>query len=243
MKIRNSKHQKNLDSHGYFSLLTKKRIIGLIDQILVRMETESLAYPSSEKSEYFRLPFLYRDGQINDEISYNAVFNILNSSSLFINKFKFIPLGVQKLDSSLHWGNACELLRIYKKHLIVSKSASSDEIAKLTVINPNDGEKKYRIVINDEYNEPIEVDSTNPSWELLLKIAKERDVFDWPNPKKSLDYFNSNKQCRLYTRTGYSITKILKIDRSVIKAALSIELISERQYKQRLNQIKSSKNT
>lgn len=132
-----------------------------------------------------------------------------------------------KLDLSLKWSDACKLLQKYKKQLIASRSVSSDVIAKLTIVAPkNENMKKYKIVINDRYEDPIEADRTEPTWRLLFNVAEEGEVFEAKSPKQALDYLNSNKNCRLYSRTGYPIAKILKTENEAVVAAIPVEFIN-----------------
>jgi len=110
-------------------------------------------------------------------------------------------------------------------------------IKKLELVKPKSG-NKFKVVINEDYLNPINADMAKSSWELLFQIA-EKNLTEAEGHKSSFDYFNTNKGCRLYTKTGYQPTKILKVEGGYILPAIEVEVITEKAYQQRAN--KSSK--
>ena len=116
-------------------------------------------------------------------------------------------------------------------------SAHSSEnkglIRNLELVKPKIG-NRFKIVVDDDYLNPVPADKTKPSWDLLFRVA-EKDIVEAEGHKASLDYFNSNKGCRLYTKTGYQITKILKVEGGYILPAIEIRVITEKAFQQRAN--------
>ena len=116
-------------------------------------------------------------------------------------------------------------------------SARSSEnkglIRKLELVKPKIG-NRFKIVVDDDYLNPIPADKTKPSWDLLFRVA-EKDIVEAEGHKSSLDYFNTNKGCRLYTKTAYQLTKILKVEGGYILSAIEIKMITEKAFQQRAN--------
>jgi hypothetical protein len=91
----------------------------------------------------------------------------------------------------------------------VPKPARQPETIKsIIIVKPRTEEgDKIKIVLNDMYASPIEVNRNLPTWELLLEIA-DQQYADFRN-KSSLDYLNTNKENPIYKSTGLKLTKIL----------------------------------
>lgn len=106
-------------------------------------------------------------------------------------------------------------------------------IKKLELVKPKAG-NKFKIIINEDYLNPIYGDRAMPSWDLLFRVAEE-ELMDAENHKNAIDYFNSNKKCRLYTKTGHDCTKILKVEGGYISPAVEIKIITEKAFQQRAN--------
>ena len=112
-------------------------------------------------------------------------------------------------------------------------SENKGPIKKLELVKPKTG-NKFKVVINEDYLNPIQGDRAIPSWDLLFRVA-EGDMVDAENHKNAIDYFNSNKKCRLYTKTGHDRTKILKVEGGYISPAIEIKIITEKAFQQRAN--------
>lgn len=112
-------------------------------------------------------------------------------------------------------------------------SENKGPIKKLELVKPKSG-NKFKIVINGDYLNPIYGDRAMPSWDLLFRIA-EKDIIDAENHKNAIDYFNFNEKCQLYTKTGHSVTKILKVEGGYISPAIEIQIITEKAFQQRAN--------
>jgi len=114
-------------------------------------------------------------------------------------------------------------------------------IEKLDIVKPKNGDK-FLVVVNDDYQNPIKVDKAKPSWEMLFMVAEEEEL-EGKNYKASLEYFNTNRRCKLYTQTGCSLTKIFKTEYYIVPM-IPIEMIGDKAFKQRQNKAeKSLKNT
>ena len=121
-----------------------------------------------------------------------------------------------------------------------SQLGGENKIKIITVVEPENKKNIFKIVINNDYLHSLTADRIKPSWNLLFKIAQKEQV-PLEGNKGSLDYFNSNKNNKIYTQTGYKKTKILKIISNTIVPNIKIELISEKTFKIRRN--KSLKET
>jgi|GEM_PF-3258207 len=221
------------------SLPARNAVINVIDLLIGRVDLEINACSDINKLVFFRLPFI-RQLDIKTQGDFILTFDLLKKHRLFQNKFNFVGLsGIEKNDKKLKWEDFVTSLNEFKREILLSRKMSSDTIIKLTLIlSKNEYEKKYKIVINEKYKSPIEVDSVKPSWQLLLKLAKDKYIqIENDSDKSAFDYLNSNKRCRLYTKTGYSVTKILRMERGYIKAEIPIETMTDRQYRQTLNKI------
>jgi len=107
-------------------------------------------------------------------------------------------------------------------------------IKKLELVRPRSG-NKFKVVINEDYLSPVQADKAISSWDLLFRIAEGEDIIDADHHKNAIDYFNFNKKCRLYIKTGHSITKILKVEGGYISPAIEIKMITEKAFQQRAN--------
>ena len=112
-------------------------------------------------------------------------------------------------------------------------SENKGPIKKLELVKPKAG-NKFKVVINEDYLNPIYGDKAISSWDLLFRIA-EGDIVDADNHKNAIDYFNFNEKCQLYTKTGHSVTKVLKVEGGYISPAIEIKMITEKAFQQRAN--------
>ena len=113
-------------------------------------------------------------------------------------------------------------------------SENKGPIKKLELVRPRSG-NKFKVVINEDYLSPVQADKAISSWDLLFRIAEGEDIIDADHHKNAIDYFNFNKKCRLYIKTGHSITKILKVEGGYISPAIEIKMITEKAFQQRAN--------
>ncbi len=116
--------------------------------------------------------------------------------------------------------------------------SKSEQIKKLTLIGSKDT-IKYRVVVNDDYDNIIQVGKgkTGSTWKLLWAVATKEPV-SAANRKTSFDYLNSNKKCVLYEQTGLKLTKILVTRSGRILPGIPMEIISDKTLIKRLNKLK-----
>lgn len=114
------------------------------------------------------------------------------------------------------------------------------QISKLTLVGSNDA-TRYKIIANDDYRKVIEVDKTKSdgAWAVLWAVANggQRSA---QKHKEQIDYLNYNSNCRLYSKTGYSTTKILGVKANNIVMNVSIEKISNTALEKRIRKLKTT---
>ena len=130
-----------------------------------------------------------------------------------------------------------QLVNFYRSRFVkpspTLSSKNKDPIKKLELVKPKAG-NKFKVVINEDYRNPIDSDKAISSWDLLFRVA-EGDIIDADNHKNTIDYFNFNEKCQLYTKTGHSVTKVLKVEGGYISPAIEIKMITEKAFQQRAN--------
>lgn len=99
------------------------------------------------------------------------------------------------------------------------------------------GEDEFRVIINDSYKKPLLCKSKIFSWKVLYEIAKEKS-FDFSSEDKekvenTIDYFNNNKNNKIYSGTHLNLTRILKLEGESVLPTMSITLITEKEFKKR----------
>lgn len=124
----------------------------------------------------------------------------------------------------------------------VSRKASSKFIEEIICVEPEKDTNSFKVVINGDYPNHIWANKTKEdcSWDLLYEVARGGDASVNGSRKKNLDYFNNNKSNKIYTRTGYGVTKILKQEGEYVRAEENIKIstITEKTFKTRLNKFK-----
>ncbi len=135
------------------------------------------------------------------------------------------------------WESKTESITLATKGQNVSVGKNSLKlihVEKIICVKPDDEDKKYQMIINDNYVNPLMCDRVKPSFDLLFKVA-EGERPSAGEYKSNLDYFNTNKQNRIYTQTGLSLTKILKIIDGDIHPNIVMDVISEKALATRQN--------
>ena len=114
----------------------------------------------------------------------------------------------------------------------IARKIKSSFIKKITCVKQN-YTNNYLIIINNDYQFPLEVDGSKSSWQLLFEVAENKSTFRDPEKKvkNNLYFLNSKKDCKLYSQTGYKPEKILDQKGEIISALIDIGVISEKQYK------------
>jgi hypothetical protein len=131
--------------------------------------------------------------------------------------------------------------RFDEKHLVVGPLSKNVEVSsnkplikKLTIVEPEAG-NRYQIIVNENYRmKPLSVDRKKKCWGLLLRVMKG-DFIEADEHKNSIEYFNVNLRCLLYTRSGCALTKILGIEGGTIALNINKEIISPKALATRQN--------
>lgn len=92
---------------------------------------------------------------------------------------------------------------------------------------------KVRVVINGNYQGAFER-SLGKYWSCLLRIA-EQEQFSWERVRTTVNYFNTNAKCPIYTRGGHRLTQILQVEEGLVVPSVPIEVITEKAYQTRVN--------
>ncbi len=119
-----------------------------------------------------------------------------------------------------------------KKQLISPRNKSfirgDDAINKITLCKIG---SDLMVAVNDDFKNYIEVNlQNNESWGNFYKIAFGEEV---KHKKSIIDYFNSNKKNKLYSKTGLPPQKILRRKNDMIEFNIEKEIIMEKAFKLR----------
>lgn len=224
---------ENLIKIDDFSQETRNMIVEILDIILYKLEL-FLTTNSTKETDQIEMPFFYLEKQRFDLHDVKKVTEILEK---YFGKlgFKFPLRGIDKTKETASWEELYNEIKNFRGSIKSRRPIlSGDKIAELLIVKPNTDSNNYLVIVNQKFNKPIKADRAKPSWELLFTIANDKEVLYSDEHKTSLDYFNSNKRCKLYTQTGLSLTKILQRENRYIVPVIKIEVISEKAYKQRI---------
>lgn len=125
-------------------------------------------------------------------------------------------------------------LTALKEELKTKGQSKIGLITSIICVKANESQNTYRLILNENYEKVLSADRAKPSWDLIFKVASEESIRS-DSHKSSLDYLNVNPSCKLYSKTGYSVTKILKSEDGYIVSVIPITMITEKAFQQRLN--------
>jgi hypothetical protein len=225
---------ENLIKIDDFSQETRNKVVEILDIILYKLELFLATNNDTEKADYVEMPFFYKE---YERISLHNVKKVTEVLEKHFGKlgFKFPLRGIDKTKTTASWKNLYNEIKNFHDSLKSKRPIlSGDKIAEMLIVEPSTDSNSYLVIINQKFNAPIKADRAKPSWELLFQIATEKEVAYSDSHKTSLDFFNSNRRCKLYTQTGLSLTKILQRENRYIVPVIKIEVISEKAYKQRI---------
>jgi len=225
---------ENLIKIDDFSQETRNKVVEILDIILYKLELFLATNNDTEKADYVEMPFFYKE---YERISLHNVKKVTEVLEKHFGKlgFKFPLRGIDKTKTTASWKNLYNEIKNFHDSLKSKRPIlSGDKIAEILIVRPSTDSNNYLVVINQKFNTPIKADRAKPSWELLFQIATEKEVAYSDSHKTSLDFFNSNKRCKLYTQTGLSLTKILQRESRSIVPAVRIGIITEKAYKQKI---------
>lgn len=217
-----------------FSQETRNKVVEILDIILCKLELFLSTNNDTEKTDNVELPFFYKE---YEHISLHDVKKVTEILEKHFGKLGFgFPLrSIDKTKTTASWKNLYVEIKNFRDSLKSKRPVlSGDKIADILIVKPNTDSNNYLVIVNQKFNKPIKADQAKPSWELLFEIANNKEVTYSDEYKTSLDYFNSNKRCKLYTQTGLSLTKILQRESRHIVPAVKIGIITEKSYKQKI---------
>jgi hypothetical protein len=103
---------------------------------------------------------------------------------------------------------------------------------------PRRNEGLVTIVINGDYTKSISV-RWGKYWEFLIRAA-EGERFSYLENRGTVDYFNTNRRCPLYTQGEYELTRILGKDYEFTVFKVSVEILTPKMFQTRLNKMLKS---
>jgi hypothetical protein len=144
-------------------------------------------------------------------------------------------LGMHRRAILLRIKNDEQFFRDYKRIDAKKEKDTRNVIEKIEIIENERGDK-LRVFINGDYtNEKITPEKESDYWIALLEIAKEKKVVCDSNrsAKSIVDFFNTNQDNMLYTRSGYALSQILTKENNVASALIPIKVITKKAVTQR----------
>ena len=217
----------------------RRDIALVIDTILKRFELARAAYGDPENRRLVRMPFMNRGSDEPDLADVIMVLRII-SGLIGSGGVRLGPAAIERLDEKASWKWLEERLQALRRRalskLAVGKGAQS--ITSLSIVRPKNS-NRFKIVINGDYSLSLEGDCASRSWGLIFDLA-ERKQMSAREYKSVIDYFNTNKRCKLYSQTGYLPTKLLNVKSGFVVPAIPIKMISEKAFQQRLNRTKQT---
>ncbi len=113
-----------------------------------------------------------------------------------------------------------------------TESIPEKKIEKLTIVEKAPNAHSFKVLVNYDYQTPLPFDSTKNRGGLLLKLAERKGPIMYAEHKQPFDHLNS-ADSQLLTKTGCVRTKILTSEAGYIEPTIEIEMITEKQFKQR----------
>ncbi len=144
------------------------------------------------------------------------------------------PVGLE-----IHVEDPSKVDEYFSSILKKSNTENSEiEIVSLHINRHEDG-SRITVIINERYSDDnVQPLARGGSWKKLLEVAENgfTEVDTEKEAKRITDYFNTNKQCRIYTAyPRYKLTKIIKQDEREIFPNIKIEIVPQRAFVQRKN--------
>lgn len=216
--------------------MTRDKIMEILDVILYTMEMAITTNKDIEKKEYINMPFGYKEYEHLAWGDIKGTYAILETY-LGESGFKFAIGAISKNNIQASWNNLHKNIKEFKKAIKLKRIITNDnKINEIAIVKPTIDDTRFVIIINQNFDNPLECDLIKQSWNLLFQLATKGEMELDDRSKGYLDYFNTNKKCKLYTQTGLAMTKILKINNGFIKPNIKISAMSEKSYKQKIKE-------
>lgn len=221
---------------------TSRRSIERIEQILQGLLNHAKGNPDIE---IFRVPlreFSAWGPLLGDRDGLEIAFAKINSTTNAVSfKFEHEENGRMMTVTDGVVSSGYEVVKIhvedigeiedYLTNLNNGSSARKQSIDKLVLLRPEDS-RVMRVIINNDYAHPLEVGGSY--WDKFYLMVEKQGLPAVGN-KGLRDYFNSNKECQLYSKTGFVLTKLIGAKGGMLVPLIPIEIITEVAYKRRLN--------
>lgn len=110
-------------------------------------------------------------------------------------------------------------------------STQNSSVETMSLVKPENSLSMY-VVVNGDYLHPLEVSGNY--WDKFYLMVEKGGLSSVGN-KGFRDYFNSNKECQLYSKTGFGLTKLIGAKGGMLVPLVPVEIITEIAYKRRLN--------
>lgn len=228
------KDNRNLDDSFFISydiFKNKNKIAFYYYPILTALENEYAKQPQKTKGYFIEVA--------------HSIKNIIGKYQPASSKGKL----EEKVD------RLCTMLDPEKNKKVVQKSANSTENNKISKlfftipINKNIG-SNYKLVLNENYLESLKVNRHQKSWNFIIQIAESENIPTVPindeehKNKGYFDSFNYNNNNKIYKKTCYDVTKILKTENGYIlpEKDIIIKTITNKQFMTHYNQQKAVEN-
>ncbi len=135
-----------------------------------------------------------------------------------------------------------EVLEAINKRLDGKRAApiGAGAITKIVLVETGNPMDKVRVIINDDYQNPIEFKSHGKSWRMLKGIA-EGNKIEAKGNRNLRTYFNANRLNPLYAHSGYAPVAILETRNGLLCGTKVLGgVITEATYKQKLKMLNAS---
>jgi hypothetical protein len=144
-------------------------------------------------------------------------------------------LGMQSKTVFLRIKNDEQFFKDCKRIFAKREKEASKLIKKIEIIE-SQKDDKLRIFVNEDYeNKKITPKKDKSYWAALLRIAKEKSFACESNrgAKSVVDFFNTNQDNMLYTRSGHALTEILTKENLTVSALIPIKMTTNKAITQR----------
>lgn len=127
-----------------------------------------------------------------------------------------------------------------------NKNLETKKIEKLAIVEPKKSSPLIQTIINDRYNDPISFDKNKATGAFLLKFSnsiksenkQKAEPLRTNDYKSSIDFLNSDQNL-FVKKLKVAKTKIFASRSGYVDPTIEIEAISQKAYKQRINQHKN----
>jgi hypothetical protein len=114
------------------------------------------------------------------------------------------------------------------------------KITEIEFFKSDTSDKDYKIVINQDYANPLKISRSIKAWDRLIELAENGNL-EVNNENGDLyDYLNFNSSNKLYTKTKYPVQVIIGQEDNFFVPLFKISMYTEKALIQRQNKLKIS---